>query len=137
MGLFKKIRRSFRRTVKKVVPKAIRKTVKKYVMKPIRSVVNRFGGAVAKVLKKTGLGKVLAPFLNKFLSSPLGLLFSGPLGGIGALLAGSSGLGGMLKIASAVLQTPAAKHPVGHGNLVQLVAWSHAQSLLRSNRSPW
>lgn len=130
MGLFSGIGKVFSKVTSFV------NKVADFVKKPLDFVMKPLQGLVGKVLDKLpfGLGNLIKPFADKFLSSALGFLAGGPLGGLFSMISKASnvigtvqdvlnGVNGVLNGGTQNLPAPAQE------NLQEGTAWSIAQGL--------
>lgn len=131
MGLFSSIGNIVHK-VTSVVDK-----VTNFIKAPLSFITKPLTSLVDKLVDKLpfGLGKLVEPFVNKFLGTAVSWLAGGPLGGIMSMLSSiapaAEGIDKVLDVADGVLNGGLKSLPsLALQNVQELSAFSQAQSLL-------
>ena len=133
MGFFDGIKKAvggLARGVSKVA--GVVSKVTSFLQKPLDLLMAPVKNAIGGLLEKLpfGLGKLVAPFVDKFFDSALGFLAGGPLGGLGILAKAMPTIAKLgelaTKIGGAADNVADVLAPEGKENVANIVAEAHA-----------
>ena len=111
--------------------------VANFLKNPLETLTGPIKNAVGGLLNKLpgGIGKMVQPFVEKFLDKGLAFLAKGPLGGLGFLAKAQPTIGKIADLAQKVGDMASkvkafTENPMGALNFQNIIAHSHAAKLL-------